>query len=193
MIGPVRARLISDFVLAHPDRMETWYLAGNCIDLAGFKRLVSAWTTSTSIANIWLKRNPLGPKASTDLYDLTTRTSQLRTLDLDQTELGDEGVAHLFSLLANHHNATSLRHIYINAVGIGQCAYKSLATYLSSPHCTMESVYLSNNPKGDAGAEALAKGLASNKSLLRLTLASCGLKSEGAKSILQALIGHPRS
>ncbi|CAD6578970.1 MAG: NAD-dependent malic enzyme, mitochondrial [Alectoria sarmentosa] len=177
MIGPVGARLISDFVLAHPDRTETWYLAGNCTDLAEFERRVSAGQR---------------PEASTNLYNLTTKTSKLRSLDLDQTELSDEGVAHLFSHLANHHNATSLRHIYLNAVGIGQCACKSLATYLSSPHCTMESVYLSNNPMGDAGAEVLAKGLTSNKSLLRLTLTSCGLKSEGPKSILQALTGQSR-
>ena len=35
-IGPVGTRLISEFMLAHPDRMETWYFAGNCFDLAGF-------------------------------------------------------------------------------------------------------------------------------------------------------------
>ena len=192
MIGPVGARLISEFVFAHPDRMETWYLAGNCIDLAGFERLVSAWTTSTSITNIWLKRNPLGPKASTVLYDLITKTSKLRTLDLDVTELGDEGACHLFSLLENHHSPIPLRHIYLNAVGIGHSACKSLAKYLSSPNCTLESAYLDANPMGDAGADALAKGLASNTSLLRLTLASCGLKSKGAKSILQALKGHPK-
>lgn len=192
MIGPVGARLISDFVLAHPDRIETWYLAGNCVDLAGFERLVFAWTTSSPVTNIWLKRNPLGPKSSTALYDLITKTSKLRTLDLDQTELGDEGVAQLFSLLANYHNATSLRHVYLNAVGIGQSACTSLANYLSSPHCMLESVYLSANPMGDAGAIVLAKGLASNKSLIRLTLSSCGLKSEGAKSILRALKGHPQ-
>lgn len=192
MIGPVGARLISDFVFAHPDRMETWYLAGNCIDLTGFKRLVSAWITSTSITNIWLKRNPLGPNASMALCDLITKTSNLRTLDLDQTELGDEGVAHLFSLLANHHSLIPLRHIYLNAVGIGQSACKSLTMYLSSPHCALESVYLSANPVGDAGANALAEGLGNNQSLLRLTLASCGLKSQGVKRILQDLQRHPR-
>ena len=192
MIGPVGARRISDFVFAHPNRMETWYLAGNCIDLNGFKCLVSAWTISTSITNIWLKRNPLGPNASMALFDLITKTSRLRTLDLDQTELGDEGVAHLFSLLANYHGFISLRHIYLNAVGIGQSACNSLAVYLSSQHCPVESVYLSCNPIGDAGAKALAIGLACNSSLLRLTLASCGLKSQGAKSILQALKCHPR-
>ena len=45
---------------------------------------------------------------------------------------------------------------------------------------------------GKAGVNALAKGLARNTSLLRLTLASCGLKSEGAKLILKALTAHPR-
>ncbi len=172
--------------------METWYLAGNCIDLDGFERLVSAWTTSASITNIWLKRNPLGPKASTALYDLITKTSNLRTLDLDQTELGDEGVAHLFSLLANHQSSIALKNIYLNAVGIGQSACENLADYLSSPHCAIESVYMSSNPMGDAGAKALAQGLARNTSLLRLALASCGLKSEGAKSILLALKDHAR-
>lgn len=106
--------------------------------------------------------------------------------------MGNEGVAHLFFLLANHHSPISLRHIYLNTVGIGQSACKSLADYLSSPHCTVESVYLSANPVGDAGANALAKGLARNSSLIRLALSSCGLKSEGAKLILQALKDHPR-
>lgn len=63
MIGPVGAREISDFLQKHPNNIETWYLAGNCIDLAGLQRLVSAWVTSTAITNIWLKRNPLGPNA----------------------------------------------------------------------------------------------------------------------------------
>lgn len=181
MIGPGSARLISDFVLAYSDRMETWFLAGNCIDFAGLERLVSAWTASASVTNIWLKRNPLGPKASTALYDLIIKISKLRTVDLDQTELGNEGVAHLFSLLANDHEATSLRHIYLNALGIGRSACKSLANYLASPHCTVESMYLSSNPMGTAGANVLAQGLTNNKSLLRLTLAPCGFKIPGGK------------
>lgn len=70
MIGPVGARLIAEFVHQHPDNIETWYLAGNCIDLAGLERLVPAWKTSTAITNIWLKRNPLGPKAYDALSQL---------------------------------------------------------------------------------------------------------------------------
>ena len=45
---------------------------------------------------------------------------------------------------------------------------------------------------GNAGADALAKGIAKKTSLLRLALASSGFKSEGAISILQAPAGHPR-
>ena len=53
-------------------------------------------------------------------------------------------------------------------------------------------MYLSANPVGNVGANSLAKGLAKKTSLLRLALASCGLESTSAKSILQALKGHPR-
>lgn len=70
MIGPVGARMIAEFVHKHPNNIETWYLAGNCIDLAGFERLVPAWATSTAITNIWLKRNPLGPDSHVALQQL---------------------------------------------------------------------------------------------------------------------------
>ena len=72
MIGPVGARIIAGFVQNQPNRIETWYLAGNCIDLVGLERLVRAWTASTTITNIWLKRNPLGPKAYSALEKLVS-------------------------------------------------------------------------------------------------------------------------
>lgn len=70
-------------------------------------------------------------------------------------------------------------------------ACEAIATHLSSSKCTIESLYLSNNPLGDRGAAALATGLRKNTSLLRLTLASCGINDEGAKCIFSALTGHP--
>ncbi len=51
---------------------------------------------------------------------------------------------------------------------------------------------MSCNPVGDAGAVALAQGLAGNTSLLRLSITSCGLKSTGAEHIMTALRVHPR-
>jgi hypothetical protein len=64
--------------------------------------------------------------------------------------------------------------IYLNAVGIGSNGATAIAKFLASPHCTLDALYMSNNPMGDIGVTALAAGLKSNKSLTRLTLTSTG-------------------
>lgn len=114
-------------------------------------------------------------------------------LTFTQTELSDSGVAKLFLLLAKDDGPPlALRNLYLNAVGIAKSACEAIAMYLSSPKCTIESLYLSNNPLGDTGATALASGLQKNTSLLRLTLASCGINDEGARCIFSAMKGHPK-
>ena len=115
MIGPIGAKRIAKFVAEHPNKIETWYLAGNCISTADFRFLATAFISSPAITNIWLKRNPLGSNAASALVELITRTPHLRTLDLDQTELGDAGVAELFSgLAAKDLHDLPLRNIYLN-------------------------------------------------------------------------------
>jgi hypothetical protein len=192
IIGPHGAKCIANFLKQFPNRMETWYLAGNCIDAPSFRLLVEEWVISTSISNVWLKRNPLGPSAATDVYRLITQTTNLRTLDLDQTELGDAGIATLFGMLAACSTETSLplRHIYLNGVGIGVKGATAMAKYLALPHCGLNSLYASNNPMGSAGVAALAASLKQNKSLTRLTLASVGLSDDGAIALAEALYKH---
>lgn len=193
IIGPHGARCIADFLKEFPNRMDTWYLAGNCIDAASFKLLVDEWIHSTSVTNIWLKRNPLKTAAANDVFRLITGAPNLRTLDLDQTELGDDGIAEVFTKLAQHSPAKplSLRHIYLNAVGISVKAATAIAEYLAAPQCTLESLYCTNNPIGDKGVVALAAGLKKNKTLSRLTLASTGMSDEGAIALCEALYDHP--
>ena len=196
IIGPAGARAIAQFSSKFPDRMETWYLAGNCVDTAGFHLMVEPFCKSTVMHSLWLKRNPLGPSSAGDLYQLISSIPSLRTLDLDLTELGDEGTSHLFALLTKHvSDATSsplgLRNIYLNGNGIGPKAAESISGFIASPRCLLESLFLSCNPIGDKGAISLSKGIETNPSLLRLTLASCGLKNAGGKSILRSLSSHP--
>jgi Ran GTPase-activating protein (RanGAP) involved in mRNA processing and transport len=173
--------------------MDTWYLAGNCIDSASLKILVDECVKSTSITNIWLKRNPLMPASAYNPFRLITQTANLRTLDLDQTELGDAGVAELFTKLAQHvpEKPVSLRHIYLNANGIGLKSADSIGQFLASPHCTLDAIYATNNPIGNDGVAALATGLKHNKSLTRPTLASTGLGDDGAIALFEALKNHP--
>lgn len=116
----------------------------------------------------------------------------LRTLDLDQTELGDKGVKDVFVWPVCCGRTLPLRNIYLNAIGMGSSACSALSYYLMMPYCTLESIYMSCNPVRNAGASHLAHGLASNKSLTRLSMTSCGLKSSGAEQIVTALKDHPR-
>lgn len=194
IIGPVGAKCIADFLKEFPNRMDTWYLAGNCIDSASLKLLVDQWVLSTSVTNIWLKRNPLHATAADDILRLITQTPKLRTLDLDQTELGDLGVAKLFSRLAKHESLPQLplRNLYLNAVGIGESAATAIGEYLASPHCALESLYMSNNPMGSRGIIALSAGLTKNNSLTRLSLQSSGMADEGVIALCKALSNHPK-
>ncbi|KAJ4351753.1 uncharacterized protein N0V89_007096 [Didymosphaeria variabile] len=174
IIGPHGARCIADFVKEFPNRMDTWYLAGNCIDTISCALLVDEWVKSSVVTNIWLKRNPLMPESADDIFRLITETANLRTLDLDQTKLGDVGVTKLFNKLANYTpvDPLSLRHIYLNAVGIGAKGAAAIAEYLALPDCELDAIYAANNPLGNDGVIALAKGLKKNQSLTRLTLNS---------------------
>ena len=99
VISKAGASAISSFIEEKPDQMETWYLAGSQIDSECFRPMINAIIASTSITNIWLKRNPLGPYPVDGLCKLIAETKNLRTLDLEHTELGDEGVTKLFTKL----------------------------------------------------------------------------------------------
>ncbi|KAM0717740.1 hypothetical protein Q7P37_007592 [Cladosporium fusiforme] len=189
IIGPTGAAAIASFIEEFPDRFETWYLAGNCIDAASFAWLVDSMVKSPIITNVWLKRNPLGPSSARHVFRLITQSPSLRTLDIDQTELGDEGVAELFSLLSDHDQALPLRHLYLNATGISKRACDQISRYLSLPSCALVSLFMSNNPIGYA-VTALAPGLILNQTLERLSLQSCGLSNEPTALILAALQYH---
>ena len=252
MIGPAGAAALSQWALNNPGKIETWFLAGNFIDATGLERLVGAWIFADNITNIWLRRNPLGPESAYMLSILIKNSPKLRTLDLEQTKLGDHGVADLFGALLplqtrnmleirtpvpppngnseitygwtalspiwikeracgeelplrtfnppttinfddlTYKSTVALRNVYLNAMGAGAVACWSVGLYLAHSLCPIESLYLCNNPLGNAGAIALANGLAGNYSLLRLHLGSCDVRNEGIIAIFRALMAHPR-
>ncbi len=194
IIGPSGALHIANFISTQPAKVETWYLAGNCIDAPSFEILVDSLIQSPSVTNVWLKRNPLTASSASALFSLITQTPRLRTLDLDQTTLGDKGVSDLFTALAAHepYAPLPLRHLYLNGNGISNLGCTALATYLGSSHCTLESLYLGANPLGNKGCISLAVGLAQNNTLLRLCVPSTGISSAGCSAIVSSLKYHPQ-
>ncbi|KAG8628373.1 hypothetical protein KVT40_004246 [Elsinoe batatas] len=193
IIGPAGAQAINQFVHDYPNRFETWYLAGNCIDSTSLGMLVDAWVWSSAVTNIWLKRNPLGPAAAPHLFRLVTQTKNLRTLDLDQTELSDAGAAHFFSLLAEYlqrNPPIALQHLYLNANGLGPLTMAALSKFLSQQNCQLQSLYMSMNPIG-LSLPLLCPGIAQCSSLHRLVLSSCGLTTASVRPLLTAAAAHP--
>ncbi len=169
---------IASFIKEKPDQMETWYLAGNHIKAEGFEHMVRAMVVSSSITNVWLKRNPLGPSSANSLAKLISETRNLRTLDLENTELGDEGVTQLFTKLKS--KPFGLKNIFLNANGIGENGAKAIAESLEAGW-QPESLMLASNPIGDAGAVDLARAFRSNRSLVRV-----GLQTPATASVLSA-------
>ncbi|KAJ7098755.1 hypothetical protein B0H15DRAFT_589305 [Mycena belliarum] len=190
VISTTGARRIAKFITDHPERIETWYIAGNHIRAPAFQLLADAMIKSSRITNVWLKRNPLKPDSIDNLVRLITQTPQLRTLNLETTELGDEGVARMMSEITGQD--VPLRHLYLNSNGLGEKAARAVAGYLAHPACKLDSLYLASNPIGDDGAASIAEALKVNKSLLRLSVTSTGLSAKGVSALCTALSTHPR-
>ena len=199
IIGQRGAIAISKYVEKYPNRINTWYLAGNCIAADSFSRLVNSWIKSQSVTNVWLKRNPLGPSAAADLCRLVEMTRHLRTLDVDQTELDDSGIATFFELLTNNIAPVTnqltlpLEILYMSGNGASIRAMESLSDFLAASRCKLHSLYMSNNPLGDTGMERLSHGLMRNSSITRLLLSSTGISDDGAKALLVALTARENS
>ncbi|KAK6498840.1 hypothetical protein TWF481_011412 [Arthrobotrys musiformis] len=204
IIGPDGAHAIAKFLQKRPEAMRTWYLAGNCIDTESFRILVDAMSNSKVIENVWLKRNPLGPDSHESLFKLLSQLPRLRTLDLDQTALGDECLAKVFEKLSDHYSdflpiatPSPLHSLYLNGVGIlpakagEMSAINYISKFISQQTCQLTSLYMSNNLLGDSGLKVLAEGLKKNTSIERLSLQSIGASTPGVIALFEALAGHP--
>lgn len=156
LIGPRGALALADFIKGFPNKIETWYLAGCCIDAPSFKLFVDQIVKSDACRFIWLKRNPLKAESADDVARMIIRMKSLETLDIEQTQFGDASVARLFELLTEHSASNerplSLQTICLNADGVSTKGCEALAKYLALPNCSLRNLYIASNPIGDKGA-----------------------------------------
>jgi len=102
---------------------------------------------------------------------------------VEVVELGDSGCERLFTMLADTPN--SLETVYLNGNGVSTKTCRAIASFLKNAVCKLTGLFMASNPVGDSGAEELPAGLSNNATLLRLSLASCGLSSVGEAFSLQ--------
>ncbi|MGC4090033.1 MAG: hypothetical protein QM756_19565 [Polyangiaceae bacterium] len=186
-LGDAGARALAAWVeRRRAPQLDTLYLGCNRIGVDGLNALADAVESTPSIRALWLKRNPLSATATPRLRRLL-ESSQLRVLDLTNTELGAEACAQLFDALAK----SDVEHLTLGAQGLGVEAGQALGACLARDP-SLRSLSLAVNALGNAGVQALAHGLARNTRLERLNLSSNGFDEAGLQALLEAIAMHPR-
>eukprot|EP01116_Phalansterium_solitarium_P014469 TRINITY_DN32159_c0_g1_i1.p1 TRINITY_DN32159_c0_g1~~TRINITY_DN32159_c0_g1_i1.p1 ORF type:complete len:558 (+),score=185.37 TRINITY_DN32159_c0_g1_i1:96-1769(+) len=190
IVGAPGSEAIAGFISSRNGRVKTWYLAGNCIDTEGVERIADAMANDEHADALWLKRNPLGPLGGAHLGRLLSTNSTLRTLDLTNTGLLDEGTKLLFDRLHENH---SLRILYLDGNGIGEASVPSMAGYFErlGDRKGVTSLWLGINRLGDS-AVPLIEAVGRYKFMKRLSLGSNRMGPKSAKALLDAFADAPK-
>ncbi|KAL2075225.1 hypothetical protein VTL71DRAFT_168 [Oculimacula yallundae] len=149
-ISSTGAKSTAEFISRHPNRMETWYLAGCHITRTGLQMLASQMISSTSITNLWFKRNPFGPGSSTVLAEVVLLVKNIRTLDLETT---------LSKFLAS--TECDLESLFLSTNPIGDTGIALLAPGLTI-NKTLKRLTLASTSLTSSGVSLLATALSSS-------------------------------
>lgn len=165
-LGDEGAAVLGD-ALEHGFQVQTLYLGCNLIGSEGVAALARGISHQGSVRALWLKRNPIGERGLSTLLHALPQTS-LRTLDLTNCALGDEGACRVVEVL--HQTCSPLRYLFLGANGL--LDGRPLAAWLADPSCQLEGLFLGASRLGEAGAEQLFEALSVNRSLRTIDLSS---------------------
>ena len=149
--------------------------------------LCDALATDTKVKALWLKRNPILSSGVVHIAQMLTTNYYLQTLDLLNTGLLDGGCEILFNAFKSNR---TLKHLYIDTNGLTVKSGRVIRLHFEHHDNHLESLYMSCNALGDAGACEIALGLKHDQRLKRLGLASNCIGVDGARALVDALISH---
>lgn len=173
---------IGEFIKSGKSALTTWYIAGNDLDETGIEPICDALKNDNKVKQLWLKRNPLRLNGVKHIVDMLHYNKHLQILDLTNTGLMDEGATYLIENLEN----TSIEYLYLSSNGISAKTCKSIAEKIHKTN--LKSLGLGCNRLGDEGVTILSKLLLNPECKLKsLEIASCGIGTEGAKAVAEAL------
>lgn len=176
------AEAIASIMRDNEKKIETWYLAGNCINSEAIKIMAEALSHNNQCKALWLKRNPVGIMGALYLNSMLKLNRTLVLLDLHNCAIKDEG---LINLLKDPEELQTLKHLYLDANGI---EHIEPVTRMNK----LKTLYLSINRLGDTQITILAKAFTNNQNLKRLCLASTHMKNEGLKAIVDMALTCPK-
>jgi len=196
--------------------IKEWDLSGNFIGDIGADGFLQGLMLNRTVVTLILRRTALGDAAcsalqlalrgnsvlteldiSSNMFSqqgVRTITKYLRHpscrlsfLDLRENRLGDQGAAFLALGLGS---TSCLKTLFVSKCSIGDAGAATLAPALCIP--TIETIDLSSNVFGDAGAEALAKIVTTPPKLLALDLRGNTIGQAGRDCFVVAARGFKK-
>ena len=158
-------------------------LQGNNIGPAGAESLATALKTNTTLTNLDFSGNNLGPAGAESLATALKTNTALTNLNLSRNFLYLDGAESLATALKTN---TTLTNLNMSVNNLGPGGAESLATVLKT-NTTLTNLDLSGNNLGPADAESLATALQKNKTLTNLNLSVNNLGPAGAEPLAKAL------
>lgn len=164
-------------------KIETYYLAGNCIGPMVLRIMCDALTTNTSCKALWLKRNNVGSEGCIYLNQMLRLNNVLTVLDLHNCGITDDGLRNLF---LGPESIQTVKHLYLDTNCIENleplCAWINIVKQMGK---SPVSISLSINRLGDTQIGMLATALTGCTSLKRLCLASTHMGNNGLRSVVE--------
>jgi len=193
IIGVEGGKAIGEF-LANPNRVpkiQTWYLAGNDLNGEAIRYIVDQLCKDVDMKYLWLKRNPLKIEGLVEIKNLLKSHQNIKTLDLHNTAMFDEGMKFLCEGLKENR---SLRHLYLGANGITSKGVEYFVNYLehlkSNKLKGITSLWFDMNYLDDNGVIMLFDSLKDYPFIKRLIVGSNGLTEKSMKSMYTAFKDH---
>ena len=182
-IDDAAAAAVIAAVLEANTTLTNLVLISNKLGPAAAEPLATALKTNTTLTNLDLSSNNVGPAGAESLATALKTNTTLTNLYLSQNNIGPAGAESLATALKTN---TTLTNLHLRGNNVGPAGAESLATALKT-NTTLTNLYLSQNNIGPAGAESLATALKTNTTLTNLHLRGNNVGPAGAESLATAL------
>uniref|UniRef100_A0A6B2L0U2 NAD(P)(+)--arginine ADP-ribosyltransferase n=1 Tax=Arcella intermedia TaxID=1963864 RepID=A0A6B2L0U2_9EUKA len=162
------------------------FLASKQIDDAGALVVSSILFNSTSIQQLYLNDNPIGPEGAKSLADSLEKNTTLCELYLEGNQIGDIGLMYLCKALQLN---TTLKQLDLNNNQIGEEGSKYISDMLER-NSTLLILDLKLNEIGPEGLRLLSHSFSINNTLNQLVLHTNSIGAKGAQEVANILLNN---